>query len=111
MLLAAVLGWAVARADEPPGENRDLDLIPKAAQTPQAPAPEAPAPAGTTRKLYLENAFTIPAGLSQLAAGIADRELGQAVFGDPYRMWRDLLGDVAKRHARGGFFPEMGKPD
>jgi hypothetical protein len=58
LLLAAVLGWAGAQADEPPGENKDLDLIPKAAQTPQAPAPEAPAPAGTTRKLYLENAFT-----------------------------------------------------
>ena len=64
-----------------------------------------------TRLLYLENAFTIPAGLSQLAAAIADLELGQAVFGEPYRMWRDLLGDVATRHARGGFFPEMGKPD
>ena len=64
-----------------------------------------------TRLLYLENAFTIPAGLSQLAAAVADLELGQAVFGDPYRMWRDLLGDVARRHARGGFFPEMGKPD
>jgi hypothetical protein len=25
-------------------------------------------------------------------------------------MWRDLLGDVATRHAGGGFFPEMGKP-
>ena len=63
-----------------------------------------------TRLLYLENAFTIPAGMSQLAAAIADLELGQAVFGDPYRMWRDLLGDVAMRHAGGGFFPEMGKP-
>jgi hypothetical protein len=63
-----------------------------------------------TRLLYLENAFTIPAGMSQLAGALADRELGKAVFGDPYRMWRDLLGDVAKRHAGGGFFPEMGKP-
>ena len=63
-----------------------------------------------TRLLYLENAFTIPAGITQLAAAIADRELGQAVFGDPYRMWRDLLGGVATRHAGGGFFPEMGKP-
>jgi len=58
LLLAAALGWAVARADEPPGENKDLDLIPKAAQTPQAPAAEAPVLAGTTRKLFLENAFT-----------------------------------------------------
>ena len=63
-----------------------------------------------TRLLYLENAFTIPAGLSQLAAAVADLELGAAVFGDPYRMWRDLMGDVATRHAGGGFFPEMGKP-
>ena len=63
-----------------------------------------------TRLLYLENAFTIPAGLSALAGAVADMELGQAVFGEPYRMWRDLLGDVAARHAGGGFFPEMGKP-
>lgn len=63
-----------------------------------------------TRLLYLENAFTIPAGIAQLAGALADKELGQAVFGDPYRMWRDLLGDVAVRHAGGGFFPEMGRP-
>jgi hypothetical protein len=63
-----------------------------------------------TRLLYLENAFTIPAGMIQLAAAHADRELGQAVFADPYRMWRDLLGDVAQRHAGGGFFPGMGRP-
>jgi hypothetical protein len=63
-----------------------------------------------TRLLYLENAFTISAGMTQLAGALADRDLGQAVFGDPYRMWRDLLGDVAARHAGGGFFPEMGKP-
>jgi hypothetical protein len=62
------------------------------------------------RLLYLENAFTIPAGITQLAAAIADRELGQTVFGDPYRMWRDLFGGVATRHAGGGFFPEMGNP-
>jgi hypothetical protein len=63
-----------------------------------------------TRLLYLENAFTIPAGMAQLAGAIADLELGQAVFGDPYRMWRDLMGDVATRHSGSGFFPEMGKP-
>ncbi len=63
-----------------------------------------------TRLLYLENAFTIQAGITQIGAALADRELGQAVFGDPYRMWRDLLGDVAVQHAGGGFFPEMGRP-
>ncbi len=63
-----------------------------------------------TRLLYLESAFTIPAGITQIAAALADRELGQDVFGDPYRMWRDLLGDVAIRHAGGGFFPETGRP-
>jgi hypothetical protein len=63
-----------------------------------------------TKLLYLENAFTIPAGMSQLAAALTDRELGQAVFGDPYRMWRDLMSDVAIRHAGGSFFPEMGRP-
>lgn len=60
------------------------------------------------RLLYLENAFTIPDGIRRLAASIADLELGQDVFGDPYRMWRDLLGDVAAQHAGGSFFPELG---
>jgi|GEM_PF-1139327 len=63
-----------------------------------------------TRVLYLENAFTIEAGMSVLAAALADRDLGRDVFGDPYRMWRDLLGDVAVRRAGGGFFPETGQP-
>mgnify|MGYP003350843342 CR=1 FL=1 len=40
--------------------------------------------------------------------GVADRELGADVFGDPMRMWRDLLGDTARRRAGGGFFPFMG---
>lgn len=61
-----------------------------------------------TRLLYLENAHTIEEGLKCLSAAIADRELGQNVFGDPYRMWRDILGDVASRHAGGGFFPGLG---
>jgi hypothetical protein len=61
-----------------------------------------------TRLLYLENAHTIDEGLKCLSAAIADRELGQNVFGDPYRMWRDILGDVASRHAGGGFFPKLG---
>ena len=60
------------------------------------------------RLLYLENAFTIADGAKQLAASIADLELGRDVFGDPYRMWRDLLGDVAAQHAGGSFFPELG---
>jgi hypothetical protein len=61
-----------------------------------------------TRLLYLENANTVEEGLKSLSAAIADRELGQNVFGDPYRMWRDILGDVASRHAGGGFFPALG---
>lgn len=62
-----------------------------------------------TRLLYLDNVFTIPAAVAQLGGIVADRDLGAAVFGDPYRMWRDLLGDVARRHAGGGFFPTMGR--
>lgn len=62
-----------------------------------------------TRLLYFENAFTIPAAAAQIGAALADRALGEDVFGDPYRMWRDLLGDVAVAHAGGGFFPEMGR--
>ena len=62
-----------------------------------------------TRILYFENAFTIEAGINVLASALADRDLGRDVFGDPYRMWRDLLGDVATRRAGGGFFPETGR--
>ena len=62
-----------------------------------------------TRLLYLENAFTIPAGVAQIGASLADLALGQDVFGDPYRMWRDLLGDVAVAHVGKSFFPGMGK--
>lgn len=62
-----------------------------------------------TRILYMENAFTIEAGVNVLASALADRDLGRDVFGDPYRMWRDLLGDVAVRRAGGGFFPETGR--
>lgn len=62
-----------------------------------------------TRILYFENAFTIDAGMNVLASALADKELGRDVFGDPYRMWRDLLGDVAARRAGGGFFPETGR--
>jgi hypothetical protein len=64
-----------------------------------------------TRLLYLENAFTIADGIKQLSASLADLALGQDVFGDPYRMWRDLFGDVAAKHAGGGFFPEMGRAE
>lgn len=62
-----------------------------------------------TRILYFENAFTIEAGINVLASALADKDLGRDVFGDPYRMWRDLLGDVAARRAGGGFFPETGR--
>jgi hypothetical protein len=62
-----------------------------------------------TRLLYFENAFTISAGAAQIGASLADLALGRDVFGDPYRMWRDLLGDVAVAHAGGGFFPETGR--
>ena len=61
-----------------------------------------------TRLLYVDNVFTIPAAITQVGGAIADRDLGAAVFGDPLRMWRDLLGDVARRHAGAGFFPAMG---
>jgi len=61
-----------------------------------------------TRLLYVDNVFTIPAAISQVGNAVADRDLGADVFGDPYRMWRDLLGDVARRHAGAGFFPFVG---
>jgi len=60
------------------------------------------------RLLYLENAHTIPDGLKVLAAAIVEKDLGQAVFDDPYRMWRDLLAETAVEHAGGSFFPQLG---
>ena len=60
------------------------------------------------RLLYLENALTIPDGLKSLASIIVERDLGQAVFNDPYRMWRDLLADEARQHVGGSFFIQLG---
>jgi hypothetical protein len=62
------------------------------------------------RLLYLENALTIPDGLKFLASAIVEKDLGQAVFNDPYRMWRDLLAETAIEHVGGSFFPQLG-PD
>lgn len=61
-----------------------------------------------TRLLYLDNVLTLEDAARQAAGCVADRELGADVFGDPMRMWRDLLGDTARRRAGGGFFPFMG---
>lgn len=60
------------------------------------------------RLLYIDNVFTLDAAAKQVAGCVADRELGADVFGDPLRMWRDLLGDTSRRRAGGGFFPFMG---
>jgi hypothetical protein len=58
LMLAAGLANGIGWADEPAGENRDLDLIPQAAQAPASPPAQHPAPTGTTKKFYLENTFT-----------------------------------------------------
>ncbi len=60
------------------------------------------------RLLYLENALTLADGLKFLAAALVERDLGQAVFDNQYRMWRDLLADTAIEYAGGGFFPQLG---
>lgn len=60
------------------------------------------------RLLYVENVLGPDAAVTQVAGCVADRELGADVFGDPMRMWRDLLGDTARKKAGGGFFPFMG---
>lgn len=60
------------------------------------------------RLLYVENVFSPDAAVRQVAGCIADRDLGADVFGDPMRMWRDLLGDTSRKKAGGGFFPFMG---
>jgi hypothetical protein len=38
------------------------------------------------RLLYLENALTIADRIKFLSAAIVEKDLGQQVFGDPYRM-------------------------
>lgn len=58
LALAAALTSATVWGDEPSGENKDLDLIPKAAQAPTPLPAEAPGPTGGAGKLYLENTFT-----------------------------------------------------
>jgi hypothetical protein len=60
------------------------------------------------RLLYIDNVFTLDAAARQAAGCVADRDLGTDIFGDPLRMWRDLLGDTSRRRAGGGFFPFMG---
>jgi hypothetical protein len=60
------------------------------------------------RLLYLENALTIPDGLKFLAAAIVEKDLSQAVFGEPYRMWRDLFSEAATKYVGYSFFPELG---
>ena len=56
-LVGIALSWA-ALADEKVDENKDLDLIPAAAQAPAAPSAQASAPTRATSKIFLENAFT-----------------------------------------------------
>ncbi|HEY4039770.1 MAG TPA: hypothetical protein VGM15_13195, partial [Burkholderiaceae bacterium] len=62
LTLALCLVGAVARAEEPAGENKDLDLIPQAAQRPTSAPGQTPASTGTTAsttgRMYLENTFT-----------------------------------------------------
>ena len=61
------------------------------------------------RLLYLENGLTIADGIKFLAAAIAEKDLCQQVFGDPYRMWKDLLSKAAIKHIGHSFFPELGQ--
>ena len=59
--LILTLGIALSRvalADQKGDENKDLDLIPPAAQAPSAPSADASIAAAPTRKIYLENATT-----------------------------------------------------
>ena len=58
--------------------------------------------------LYLENAMTIPDGLRLLASLIIEKDLGLAVFKDPYRMWEDVLSETAVKQMGGNFFSELG---
>jgi hypothetical protein len=55
-MLALVLGGRAARAGEGEQEDKDLSLIPSAAQT--SPAPETAVGASTGRRIFLEDAFT-----------------------------------------------------
>ena len=86
--LILTLGIALSRvalADQKGDENKDLDLIPPAAQAPSAPSADASIAAAPTRKIYLENATT----QSWLRGGIV------AVPPPPPSEWQErLLLDV-----------------
>ncbi len=90
VLLLALVPALCARADEGAGENRDLDLIPPAAQAPQPAAATTPGAADATRKIYLEEAFT----QSWLQGGIVPAPPGttpaweQRLLLDVRRSWR-----------------------
>jgi hypothetical protein len=56
-LALLIAAGAVARAGDPPPENKDLDLIPASAGAPP-PAAADPAASGALRKIFLEDAIT-----------------------------------------------------
>jgi len=55
VLASVLLNAGTAMADE----DKDLDLIPKAAQQPASSSPEAPRASASAHRLYLENAFSL----------------------------------------------------
>jgi hypothetical protein len=85
-----------------PGQGRRDNIEIAAAMSVMGPE------AAGVRLFYLENALTIPDGLKCLASIAVEKDLGKAVFDDPYRMWRDLLCDAATRHLGRSFFIELG---
>ncbi|MEO6054942.1 MAG: hypothetical protein ABIP97_13115 [Chthoniobacterales bacterium] len=59
------------------------------------------------RIFYSENIFDTPGAVQILAGLQVDRGLSETFFGNPYRMWRDLLGDAAKGKIGGGIYPGL----
>lgn len=57
------------------------------------------------RFFYLENKGSIEEGIETLTAMSMERKLGELVFDDPYRMWRDLFSDVSKSRMGSSFVP------
>jgi hypothetical protein len=62
-----------------------------------------------TRIFYSENIFDVDGALSFLQTLVGDRELSQAVFGTPHRMWEDLFAPVAGTLVEGDFYTELAK--
>jgi len=59
------------------------------------------------RIFFAENVFDAPTAIQVLAGLQIDRELSATFLDDPFRMWRDFLGDVSRKETGGTFYPGL----